>query len=122
MVFQDGATDNAYFSGNFDVRIQQLGNGSLLPPADGNAPGSWEYQFNTWNHCYIRIRRCNRFLENVDKAFFTVEEERARMKAEARIWRAWYHIRLLKWYGRNDGIPYLENLCHPQKSICHVLL
>lgn len=113
MVFQDGATDNAYFSGNFDVRIQQLGNGSLLPPADGNAPGSWEYQFNTWNHCYIRIRRCNRFLENVDKAFFTVEEERARMKAEARVWRAWYHIRLLKWYGRNDGIPYLEKSLSP---------
>lgn len=27
MIFQDGATDNVYFTGNFDVRIQQLGNG-----------------------------------------------------------------------------------------------
>lgn len=32
MVFQDGASDNVYFTGNFDVRIQQLGNGSLVPP------------------------------------------------------------------------------------------
>ena len=30
------------------------------------------------------------------------------MKAEVRVWRAWYHIRLLCWYGRNDGIPIVE--------------
>lgn len=30
------------------------------------------------------------------------------MKAEAKVWRAWYHIRLLNWYGRNDGIPYVD--------------
>ncbi len=104
MVFQDGASDNVYFTGNFDVRIQQLGNGSLVPPADNNNPGPWEYQFYTWNQCYRKIRNCCRLLDNIDNAYFTNESERDRMKAEAKVWRAWYHIRLLNWYGRNDGI------------------
>ena len=43
----------------------------------------------------LNIRRCCRFLEHVDNAYFADESERARMKAEARVWRAWYHIRLL---------------------------
>ena len=70
MIFQDGATDNVYFTGNFDVRIQQLGNGSLVPPDDNNNPGPWEYQFYTWNQCYRKIRNCCRFLDHIDKAYF----------------------------------------------------
>ena len=35
------------------------------------------------------------------------------MKAEAKVWRAWYHIRLLNWYGRNDGIPYVDKALLP---------
>lgn len=115
MAFQDGASDNAYFTGNFDVRIQQLGNGSLLPPSNNNNPGSWEYQFYTWNDCYRKIRNCCRLLDHIDKAYFTQESERARMKAEAKVWRAWYHIRLLKWYGRNDGIPYVDKVLLPSE-------
>lgn len=113
MVFQDGASDNAYFTGNFDVRIQQLGNGSLIPPAPNNNPGSWEYQFYTWSQCYRKIRNCCRLLDHIDKAYFTQESERARIKAEAKVWRAWYHIRLLNWYGRNEGIPYVEKALLP---------
>ena len=113
MIFQDGATDNVYFTGNFDVRIQQLGNGSLVPPDDNNNPGPWEYQFYTWNQCYRKIRNCCRLLDHIDKAYFTNESERDRMKAEAKVWRAWYHIRLLNWYGRNDGIPYVDKALLP---------
>ena len=115
MVFQDGASDNVYFTGNFDVRIQQLGNGSLVPPADNNNPGPWEYQFYTWNQCYRKIRNCCRLLDNIDNAYFTNESERDRMKAEAKVWRAWYHIRLLNWYGRNDGIPYVDKALLPSE-------
>ena len=115
MVFQDGASDNVYFTGNFDVRIQQLGNGSLVPPADNNNPGPWEYQFYTWNQCYRKIRNCCRLIDNIDNAYFTNEPERVRIKAEAKVWRAWYHIRLLNWYGRNDGIPYVDKALLPSE-------
>lgn len=113
LVFLEGATDNMYFYSNFDQRIVNLGNGSLVPPTDNNKPSGWEYYFSAWEYYYLRIRRCNRFLEHVDNAYFADERERTRMKAEARVWRAWYHIRLLNWYGRNDGIPIVEESLLP---------
>ena len=27
------------------------------------------------------------------------------MIADVKVWRAWYHMQLLLWYGRNDVIP-----------------
>lgn len=113
LVFLEGATDNMYFYSNFDQRIVNLGNGSLVPPSDNNKPTGWEYYFDAWKNYYIRIRRCNRFLEHVDDAYFADERERTRMKAEAKVWHAWYHIRLLNWYGRNDGIPIVEESLLP---------
>lgn len=38
LVFLEGATDNMYFYSNFDQRIVNLGNGSLVPPSDDNKP------------------------------------------------------------------------------------
>lgn len=113
MVFMEGATDNMYLQSNFEQRIANMGNGSLVPPTDNNAPTNWEATLNSWKNYYIRIRRCNRFLQFVDNAYFSDEKERTRMKAEIRVWRAWYHIRLLKWYGRNDGIPIVETALAP---------
>mgnify|MGYP000638742730 CR=1 FL=1 len=51
--------------------------------------------------------------DSSDDAYFADERERTRMKAEAKVWRAWYHIRLLNWYGRNDGIPIVEESLLP---------
>lgn len=115
LVFLEGATDNLYFQSNFEQRIVSMGNGSLVPPTDNNAPSSWEATLDSWKNYYIYIRRCNRFLQFVDKAYFADERERTRMKAEIRVWRAWYHIRLLKWYGRNDGIPIVETALTPNE-------
>lgn len=115
MVFMEGATDNLYFQSNFEQRIVSLGNGSLVPPTDNNAPSSWEATFDAWKTYYTYIRRCNRFLKFVDKAYFADEAERTRMKAEIRVWRAWYHIRLLVWYGRNDGIPIVDKDLTPNE-------
>ena len=115
LVFLEGATDNMYFQSNFEQRIVSLGNGSLVPPTDNNAPSSWESTFNSWKNYYLRIRRCNRFLKFVDNAYFADEKERSRMKAEIRVWRAWYHIRLLCWYGRNDGIPVVDTDLTPNE-------
>lgn len=114
-MFHEGATDNMYFQANFDLRIVSLGNGSLAPPTAANAPSQWEDSFNSWQAYYERIRRCNRFLEFVDNAYYADESERSRMKAEIRVWRAWYHIRLLKWYGRNDGIPIVDKALTPNE-------
>ena len=47
LVFLEGATDNMYFQSNFEQRIVSLGNGSLVPPTDNNAPSSWESTFNS---------------------------------------------------------------------------
>ena len=104
-VLLEGATDNMYFQSNFEQRIVNLGNGSLIPPTPANRPSGWEATIEIWGTYYNKIRKVNRFLQHVDGAYFSDESERTRMKAEARVWRAWYHIRLLRWYGRHDGIP-----------------
>ena len=113
MIFLEGATDNMYFFSNFDQRIVHLVNGSLVPPTNNNNPTGWEGLMDQWSNAYIYIRRCCRFLEHVDNAYFADESERARMKAEARVWRAWYHIRLLNYYGRHDGIPIVDHALNP---------
>lgn len=108
VLFLEGATDNMYFQSNFEQRIVNLGNGSLIPPTEANKPSAWEDTFNSWQNYYTYIRRVNRFLKHVDNAYFSDESERTRLKAEARVWRAWYHIRLLNWYGRHDGVPIID--------------
>lgn len=101
LVHLEGITDNEYFFANFRNEIVNIGNGSLTPTTGG-------YISDIWKQYYIYIRRCNRFLEHVGSAYFTKESERQRMIADVRVWRAWYHIQLLLWYGRNDGIPVVE--------------
>lgn len=113
IICMEGATDNMYFLSNFEQRIQMLGNGSLVAPTANNAPSSWESTFWSWKYYYEKIRKCSRFLEHVDAAYFSDESERTRMKAEARTWRAWYHLLLLKWYGRQDGIPVVDKALTP---------
>lgn len=98
LVHLEGATDNMYWSGNFKGEIANLGNGSATTTTGG-------YMNDLWTQYYLRIRRCNRFLEHVDAAYFVDEKERERMIADVRVWRAWYHIQLLMYYGMNDGIP-----------------
>lgn len=115
LMFLEGATDNMYFFSNFDQRIVQLGNGSLVAPTNNNKPTNWEVVLDSWPNDYKYIRRCCRFLEHVDEAYFSDESERTRMKAEARVWRAWYHIRLLNHYGRHDGIPIVDKALTPSE-------
>ena len=38
------------------------------------------------------------------------------MIADVRVWRAWYHMQLLLWYGRHDGIPILEKSLTPNEN------
>ena len=111
----EGMTDNMYFQSNWEQRITMMGNGSLVPPTSANNPTQWEDTFSSWSYYYQKIRRCCRFLEHVDDAYFSDESERTRMKVEAKVWRAWYHMLLLKWYGRHDGIPIVEHSLTPEE-------
>ena len=115
IICMEGMTDNMYFQSNFEQRIMMMGNGSLVPPTATNAPSSWERTFWIWQYYYQKIRRCCRFLEHVDAAYFADESERTRMKIEAKVWRAWYHMNLLKWYGRHDGIPIVDHALAPEE-------
>ena len=75
----EGATDNQYFFANFQGDIVNIGNGSVTPTTGG-------YISSVWEQNYIRIRRCNRFLEHVTSAYFTLESERQRMIADVKVW------------------------------------
>lgn len=103
LVHLEGTTDNEYFLSNFRTEIVNIGNGSATPTTGG-------YISDIWKEYYKYIRRCNRFLDHVGSAYFTKESERQRMIAEVKVWRAWYHIQLLLWYGRNDGVPIVEKV------------
>ncbi len=101
LMHMEGMTDNMHWAGNFKGEIGQIGNGTATATTGG-------YMNDFWSHFYMRIRRCNRFLENVNNAYFIDEKERERMIAEAKTWRAWHHMRLLMYYGYRDGIPIVD--------------
>ena len=102
LVHMEGMTDNIYWSGNFKGEIANMGNGSLTTTTGG-------YMNDVWSDYYTRIRRCCRVLEHIDEAYFVDEAERERMRADARTWRAWYHMQLLLYYGLHDGIPIVDH-------------
>lgn len=101
LMHMEGMTDNMHWAGNFKGEIAQIGNGTATATTGG-------YMSDFWSDFYKRIRRCNRFLEHVNTAYFIDENERERMIAEAKTWRAWHHMRLLMYYGYHDGIPIVD--------------
>lgn len=94
----EGTSDNMLFNANFLGVIGQIGNGSV-------SPTSGSLISDLWQQWWIRIRRCNRFLTHANSAYFTDENERQRLICDIKVWRAWYYIQLLKYYGLHDGIP-----------------
>src|SRR5690606_5889045 len=58
------------------------------------------------------IRRANRFLENIDKAYMD-SGDKARMKLEARALRAYYHMELLLFFG---DIPLVTKSINPDEN------
>lgn len=108
IMHMEGMTDNMYHVANFKGEIVNVGNGSVSPTSGG-------YISEVWTEYYKLIRRCNRFLENISKPYFTDEAERRRMSAEIKVWRAWYHMQLLFYYGLNDGIPIVDKALAPDE-------
>lgn len=108
LVHMEGMTDNMYHVANFKNEIVNIGNGSVSPTSGGLIN-------DVWSNWYLLIRRCNRFLENIEKPYFTDNKERTRMIAEIRVWRAWYHMQLLMYYGLTNGIPIVDKTLAPDE-------
>lgn len=86
ITFIDGATDNAYSRDGW-MGVQAIGNGTNT----ASNPGRDYYKFK-------KIRRCNLFLENIDKVQMD-ETKKKIYKAEARFLRAYNYFVLQQLYG-----------------------
>ena len=92
VTFMDAATDNAYSRDTW-MGAQVIGNGT----STAANPGRNYYK-------YTRIRRCNLFIENIDKV--TMDETRKKKwKAEARFLRAFNYFVMVQLYG---GVPLVD--------------
>ncbi len=75
-----------------------------LTNIDDGANG--EFCNDYWNRYWAQIRLCCQFIENIDKAAVSSEENRARFKAEAHLLRAFFYMELVKWFGK---LPVLDH-------------
>lgn len=89
--YNEGLSDNAY-SGRGD----QEGVTSI---SSGLADASLPRFKNEWNDRYKCIKTCNIVLQNIDRVPNFQEGLKNRMKAEARVIRAFQYFQLYTWYG-----------------------
>ena len=63
------------------------------------------YNDHYWSRYWQQIRLCTQFIEGIDEAAVSSEANRARLKAEAHVLRAFFHMELVKWFGK---LPVME--------------
>ncbi|MDR1980695.1 MAG: RagB/SusD family nutrient uptake outer membrane protein [Tannerellaceae bacterium] len=107
LMFLEFATDNA-----FDRRATTTGNSTLHKLSDGTLNTSNSSIMNYWKNSYLKITRCNRFIENVDKVP-AAQSAIERMKAEARFLRAMQFFYLSQYYG---DVPLVEKTLTPDEA------
>ena len=80
--------------------------GNITPAAGDNllikdlGPATGDFaKLTSWDLYFRNIRRCNVFLNRIDKATVPSEEHRARWKAEAKVLRAYYYLELIGRFG-----------------------
>lgn len=92
--YMDCASDIAY--NNFPwEEFKDLGNGSMTTAN----PGKSFYDFKL-------VRRCNTFLENVERVKFVNEADKKDAIAQVRAIRAYQYFKMSWWYG---GVPIIDN-------------
>ncbi|MBE9583227.1 RagB/SusD family nutrient uptake outer membrane protein [Mucilaginibacter sp. JRF] len=89
--YNEGLSDNA-----FNGRGDNDGAASL---AAGTYDPSLPRLKSEWGYHYTGIKTSNIFLENVDRVEGMDENLKNRMKAEARVLRAWHYFYLTTWFG-----------------------
>lgn len=102
-------TDDAAWTANFLPEINQLalGNGNANPPSS-----AYMLIFPFWRDAFLKIRTCNRFLENAGKAYVDPDKLKQYM-LEVRAFRAFYHMELSMYYG---AIPIVTSSVGPDES------
>lgn len=91
LIWLEMATDNAYDRRLDNSAVNRLTNGTLI---NSNANLGYYY-----TNSYLRIARCNYFLENIDKAATLNETSKKRMIAEVRFIRACQYYYMAQYWG-----------------------
>ncbi|ETZ21503.1 RagB/SusD family nutrient uptake outer membrane protein [Pedobacter sp. V48] len=105
LMFLDAMSDNA-------VARQSL-RGDYESYVKGLQGSNWAVGTGIWDDDYRDIRRSNRFLENVDKAYLPDPELKKQYIYEARALRAYYHMELFMFFG---PIAILKQSVTPENS------
>lgn len=105
LMFLDALSDNA-------VARQSL-RGDYESYVKGLQGANWGVGTGIWDDDYRDIRRANRFLENIDRAYLPVEALKNQYVAEARALRAYYHMELFMFFGR---ITIMKQSVNPDNS------
>lgn len=92
LMFLDALSDNA-------VARQSL-RGDYESYVKGLQGPNWGVGTGIWDDDYRDIRKANRFLENIDRAYMPVETLKKQYIYEARALRAYYHMELFMFFGR----------------------
>ncbi len=94
IMYLDALSDNA-------VARQGSSRGDYESYAKGIQGSNWDVSTDLWTDYYRDIRRANRFLENIDRAYFSDSELKFKMQyiAQARALRAYYHMELYMLFG-----------------------
>lgn len=91
LMFLDAMSDNAV--------ARQSTRGDYESYTKGIQGPNWAVGTGIWDDDYRDIRRANRFLENMGKAYITNEDIKNRYPYEARALRAYYHMELSMFFG-----------------------
>ncbi len=91
LMFLDAMSDNA-------VARQSL-RGDYESYVKGIQGSNWGVGTMIWNDDYLDIRRANRFLENMGRAYMPNDALKTQYKYEARALRAYYHMELFMFFG-----------------------
>ena len=107
LMFIEFATDNA-----FDRRATTTGNSTLHQLTNGSLNSSNGSVNNFWSNSYLKIARCNRLIENIDK----VPASQAAidcMKSEARFLRAMQYFYMSQYFG---SVPLVTKTLTPEEA------
>ncbi|PST83924.1 RagB/SusD family nutrient uptake outer membrane protein [Pedobacter yulinensis] len=105
LMFLDALSDNAV--------ARQSTRGDYESYVKGLQAPNWGVGTGVWRDDYLDIRRANRFLENVDRAYIQDTQLKNRFVYEARALRAYYHMELAMLFG---GVTIMTKSTTPTDS------
>lgn len=98
-----GSSDIFFADCMSDICYSHTGSSSYKYVGNGSATRSSTVKYYDYN----TIRRCNTFLENIDKVPFSDEKVKNNLTGQVRTIRAWRYFQMNFWYG---GVPLITGL------------